>query len=231
MAESTSTQKIKEEETSKKEVYSPSADEQALIEKWKKRFTRAEEYLRPYRAKWLRMYKHYRAYQEKMNYAYQTRLMPPIAFQIVETVASRLATAKRKTRILPRDKKDTESKSISAWNDLVGYDFDAIKLSKKLPKWVKSASTYGNGIGMLTWLTDESIDHDDPFLTICDLWDILPAPETEDLEEDCPWLIRRILKSKDKIEREEKARGENVLYKNVSFLEPKQVEDWKKERM
>ena len=178
MAESTSTPKIKEEETSKKEVYSPSADEQALIEKWKKRFIRAEEYLRPYRAKWLRMYKHYRAYQEKTNYAYQTRLMPPIAFQIVETVASRLATAKRKTRILPRDKKDTESKSISAWNDLVGYDFDAIKLSKKLPKWVKSACTYGNGIGMLTWLTDESIDHDDPFLTICDLWDILPSPPT-----------------------------------------------------
>lgn len=230
MAESTSTAKIKEEETSKKEVYSPSTDEQALIEKWKKRFTRAEEYLRPYRAKWLRMYKHYRAYQEKTNYAYQTRLMPPIAFQIVETVASRLATAKRKTRILPRDKKDTESKSIGAWNDLVGYDFDVIKLSKKLPKWVKSASTYGNGIGMLTWLTDESIDHDDPFLTICDLWDILPAPETEDLEDDCPWLIRRILKSKDKIEREEKARGENVLYKNVNFLEAKQVEDWKKER-
>lgn len=212
------------------ETYSPSSDELALIEKWKKRFNRAETYLRPYRAKWLRMYKLYRAYQEKVNYAYQTRLMPPIAFQIVETVASRMVTAKRKTRILPREKKDVDSKSIQAWDDLVNYDFDIMKLQKKLPRWVKSAITFGNGIAMVTWLTDESVDHDDPFLAICDLWDILPAPETEDLEEDCPWLIRRVLKSKEKIEREEKARGENALYKNINLLQPKQIEDWKQER-
>ena len=212
------------------ETYSPSSEELALIEKWKKRFTRAENYLRPYRAKWLRMYKLYRAYQEKMNYAYKTRLMPPIAFQIVETVASRMITAKRKTRVLPREKKDVNSKSVQAWDDLVNYDFDVMKLQKKLPRWVKSAITFGNGIAMVSWLTDESIDHDDPFLAICDLWDILPAPETEDLEEDCPWLIRRILKSKSKIEREEKARGDNALYENVNFLQPKQIDDWKQER-
>ena len=212
------------------ETYLPSSDELALIEKWKKRFNRAETYLRPYRAKWLRMYKLYRAYQEKVNYAYQTRLMPPIAFQIVETVASRMVTAKRKTRILPREKKDVDSKSVQAWDDLVNYDFDIMKLQKKLPRWVKSAITFGNGIAMVTWLTDESVDHDDPFLAICDLWDILPAPETEDLEEDCPWLIRRVLKSKEKIEREEKARGEDALYKNINLLQPKQIEDWKQER-
>lgn len=219
-----------EKETSGNETYSPTDSESALIEKWKKRFTRAENYLRPYRGKWLRMYKLYRAYQEKVNYAYQTRLMPPIAFQIVETVASRLVTAKRKTRVLPREKKDVNSKSIQAWDDLVNYDFDVIKLQKKLPRWIKSATTFGNGIGMVSWLTDSSIDYDDPFLTICDLWDIMPAPETEDLEEDCPWLIRRIIKSKEKIERDEKARGDNALYKNVNFLQPKQVEDWKQER-
>ncbi|MFA5961920.1 MAG: hypothetical protein WC848_04525 [Parcubacteria group bacterium] len=224
------TTKIKREGVVGNETYSPSSEELALIEKWKKRFTRAENYLRPYRAKWLRMYKLYRAYQEKMNYAYKTRLMPPIAFQIVETVASRMITAKRKTRVLPREKKDVNSKSVQAWDDLVNYDFDVMKLQKKLPRWVKSAITFGNGIAMVSWLTDESIDHDDPFLAICDLWDILPAPETEDLEEDCPWLIRRILKSKSKIEREEKARGDNALYENVNFLQPKQIDDWKQER-
>ena len=217
-------------EVSEGETYSPTDSESELVEKWKKRFTRTENYLRPYRAKWLRMYKLYRAYQEKVNYAYQTRLMPPIAFQIVETVASRMVTAKRKTRVFPREKKDVNSKSIQAWDDLVNYNFDVIKLQKKLPRWIKSAATYGNGIGMVTWLTDSGIDYDDPFLTVCDLWDIMPAPETEDLEEDCPWLIRRIIKSKEKIERDEKARGENALYKNVNFLTSKQVEDWKQER-
>ncbi len=230
MADQNAQNENEKEKVSDGETYSPTDSESALIEKWKKRFTRAENYLRPYRAKWLRMYKLYRAYQEKVNYAYQTRLMPPIAFQVVETVASRMVTAKRKTRVLPREKKDVDSKSIQAWDDLVNYDFDIIRLQKKLPRWIKSATTYGNGIGMVTWLTDAGIDYDDPFLTVCDLWDILPAPETEDLEEDCPWLIRRIIKSKEKIERDEKTRGENALYKNVNFLQPKQVEDWKQER-
>jgi hypothetical protein len=210
--------------------YSPSADDQALIEKWKKRFNRADEFLRPYRAKWLRMYKLYRAYQEKANYAYQTRLMPPIAFQIVETVVSRIAVAKRKTRVLPRDRKDAESKAIQSWDDLVNYDFDAIRLQKKTPRWIRSTTTYGNGIAKITWSVDEAAGYDDPFMVICDLWDILPAPETEDLQDDCPWLIHRITKFKDQLEREEKARGDNPIYKNLEFLQPTQVEDWKKER-
>jgi len=228
MAEETKTTEEKNETSS--EVYSPSEDEQKLLEKWKKRFKRADEFLRPYRAKWLRMYKLYRAYQDKENYAYETRLMPPIAFEIIETVASRLATAKRKTRILPREKKDVNSKSLGSWDDLVNYDFDAIKLDKKIPKWLKATTKFGNGIAKVTWLSDLSTDYDDPFFTICHLWDILPAPETQDLEDDCPWLIRRILTTKEKIERDEKNRGEEFkLYQNVNFLEPKLIDDWKAE--
>lgn len=218
------------QEASQNEIYSLTDVEQELVDKWKKRFNRADEYMRPYRAKWLRMYKLYRAYQEKTNYAYQTRLMPPIAFEIIETIVSRIATAKRKTRILPRSKDDVNSKSLKAWDELVNYDFDIIKLAKKIPQWVKASTTFGNGIAMATWLADKSIDYDDPFFTICHLWDILPAPETQDLEDDCPWLIRRILTTKEKIERDEKNRGEEFqLYKNVSFLESRLIDDWKAE--
>jgi hypothetical protein len=229
MAE-TETKTENNQEAPKGEIYSPTNTEQELVEKWKKRFTRADEYMRPYRAKWLRMYKLYRAYQEKTNYAYQTRLMPPIAFEIIETIVSRVATARRKTRILPRSKDDVNSKSLKAWDDLVNYDFDIIRLAKKIPQWVKSSTTFGNGIAMATWMTDKSIDYDDPFFTICHLWDIMPAPETQDLEDDCPWLIRRILTTKEKIERDEKNRGKEFqLYKNVNFLEPQLVDDWKAE--
>ncbi len=220
----------KGEENSPSNIYSPTEEEQELVEKWKKRFKRADEYMKPYRAKWLRMYKLYRAYQEKKNYAYKTRLMPPIAFEIIETIVSRVATAKRKTRILPRSKDDVNSKSLQAWDDLVNYDFDIIKLAKKIPQWVKASTTFGNGIAMATWMTDKSIEYDDPFFTICHLWDILPAPETQDLEDDCPWLIRRILTTKEKIERDEKNRGEEFkLYQNVNFLDPKLIDDWKAE--
>lgn len=222
------TQEEKEESSTDSEVYSPSDEEEKLIEKWKKRFKRAEEFMRPYRAKHLRMYKLYRAYQERKNYAYETRLMPPIAFEIIETVVSRMATAKRKTRILPREKKDLQSQAIQSWGDLVNYDFDIIKLVVRLRDWVKSSGIYGNGIAMVTWLTTE--EYDDPVLDVLDLWELLIAPETIDLHEDCPWLIRRITKTKSKIEKEEENRGEDKIYKNLNYVEAKPVDDWKKER-
>jgi uncharacterized cupin superfamily protein len=165
-------------------------------------------------------------------------LTPPIAFEIVKTVVSRLATAKRKTRIIPRDKNDIESTSLGSWGDLVNYDFDIIDLAKKLPNWIESSVLYGNGIVKLAWKvqsrkqSDETfkILYDDPTMILCDLWDMLPAPETEDLQDGCPWLIHRIVKTKEKVSKEEENRDENRIYKNLEFCEPKIVEDWKKER-
>ena len=131
--------------------YQPSERDTELLTKWKSRFKRAKEFREPYQAKWLRMYRLYRAYQHKQNYAYNTRLMPPIAFEIVKTVVSRLATAKRKTRVIPRDKTDIESTALGSWSDLVNYDFDIIELAKKLPNWIESSVLYGNGIAKLAW--------------------------------------------------------------------------------
>ena len=218
--------------------YQPSERDTELLTKWKARFKRAKEFREPYQAKWLRMYRLYRAYQHKQNYAYNTRLMPPIAFEIVKTVVSRLATAKRKTRVIPRDKTDIESTALGSWSDLVNYDFDIIELARKLPNWIESSVLYGNGIVKLAWKminrkrSDGTVKtiYDDPTMILCDLWDFLPAPETDDLQDGCPWLIHRIVKAKEKISKEEENRGDNKIYKNLEFCEPKIVEDWKKER-
>ena len=124
---------IKEEKITQIKRYDPTEEEQKLLTKWKARFKRAKEFREPYQAKWLRMYMLYRAYQNKQNYAYNTRLMPPIAFEIVQTVVSRLATAKRKTRIIPREKNDVGSGMLESWGNLVNYDFDIIELVKNSP--------------------------------------------------------------------------------------------------
>jgi hypothetical protein len=229
---------VKEVKITQVARYQPSERDAALLTKWKARFKRAKEFRDPYQAKWLRMYRLYRAYQHKQNYAYNTRLMPPIAFEIVKTVVSRLATAKRKTRVIPREKADIQSTALGSWADLVNYDFDIIELARKLPNWIESSVLYGNGIVKLAWKiinrkrSDGKIKtiYDDPTMILCDLWDFLPAPETEDLQEGCPWLIHRIVKPKEKITKEEENRGENKIYKNLEFCEPKVVEDWKKER-
>ena len=229
---------VKEVKITQVARYQPSERDAALLTKWKARFKRAKEFRDPYQSKWLRMYRLYRAYQHKQNYAYNTRLMPPIAFEIVKTVVSRLATAKRKTRVIPREKADIQSTALGSWADLVNYDFDIIELAKRLPHWIESSVLYGNGIVKLAWKVisrkrgDGAVKtiYDDPTMILCDLWDFLPAPETEDLQEGCPWLIHRIVKPKEKITKEEENRGENKIYKNLEFCEPKVVEDWKKER-
>lgn len=229
---------VKEVKITQTNRYQPTERDEKLLAKWKARFKRAKEFREPYQAKWLRMYRLYRAYQHKQNYAYNTRLMPPIAFEIVKTIVARLATAKRKTRIIPRDRTDVESTAIGSWGSLVNYDFDIIELAKKLPNWIESSVLYGNGIVKLAWRmvnrrkSDGTVRtiYDDPTMILCDLWDLLPAPETEDLQEGCPWLIHRIVKSKEKVSKEEENRGDNKIYKNLEFCEPKVVEDWKKER-
>jgi len=225
---------IKEEKITQDRHYEPTPEEEKLLTKWKARFQRAKEFRDPYQAKWLRMYQLYRAYQNKQNYAYNTRLMPPIAFEIVKTVVSRLATAKRKTQIIPRHRDDVESPSLGSWDDLVNYDFDIIDLIKKLPSWIESSVLYGNGVVKLAWKVinrKEKTVYDDPTMGLIDLWELLPAPETvDDLQDGCPWLIQRIVKGKEKIEKEEENRGDDKIYKNLEFCEPKIVEDWKKER-
>jgi hypothetical protein len=225
---------IKETKINQDRPYEPTPEEEKLLTKWKARFKRAKEFREPYQAKWLQMYQLYRAYQHKQNYAYNTRLMPPIAFEIVKTVVSRLATAKRKTQIIPRHKDDVESPSLGSWGNLVNYDFDIIDLVKKLPNWIESSVLYGNGIVKLAWKVMSrkgKVVYDDPTMGLVDLWELLPAPETvDDLQDGCPWLIQRIVKNKEKIEKEEEARGEDKIYKNLEFCEPKIVEDWKKER-
>ena len=225
---------VVEQKITESKRYEPTPEEEKLLTKWKARFKRAKEFRDPYQAKWLRMYQLYRAYQYKQNYAYNTRLMPPIAFEIVKTVVSRLATAKRKTTIIPRHQEDVQSPSIQSWDNLVNYDFDVIELVKKLPNWIESSVLYGNGIVKLAWKIlskNGKTVFDDPTMGLVDLWELLPAPETvDDLQDGCPWLIHRIVKSKEKIEKEEKSRGENKIYSNLEFCEPKEVEDWKQER-
>lgn len=225
---------VVEEKISTEKNYQPTPEEEKLLTKWKARFKRAKEFREPYQAKWLRMYQLYRAYQRKQNYAYNTRLMPPIAFEIIKTVVSRLATAKRKTTIIPRHQEDVNSKSLGSWGNLVNYDFDIIDLIKRLPNWIESSVLYGNGIVKLAWKVlsrNGKVVYDDPTMGLVDLWELLPAPETvDDLQDGCPWLIHRIVKRKEKIEKEENARGEDKIYKNLEFCEPKIVEDWKRER-
>lgn len=202
-------------------------ERKTIVEKWKKRFKKAKDFRQPFQDKWLEMHYLYRGYREVTRYAYQTKLVPPIAFEIVETVKPRLASAQINIRILPRHKGDVESKSLDAWDDLIKYDLDIVEFDDQKIDWINSSLIFGNGIAQLTWKPNNGDDKDsgDPFLTIQDLWLFYPDPEATDLQRDSRYEFLLIYKTKEQLEKEEKARGEHKLYSNLGNLKNKKISD------
>ena len=198
--------------------YHPSPEDTKEIDKWKKRFKKADDFRTPYQEKWLRMHYLYRAYREKSNYAYNTNLMPPIAFEIVETVKPRLVASKINVRILPRFKKGVKSKSLEAWDDLVKYDLDMMGFTNLKKEWVNSALIFGDGVLQLSWQPGEE-GEGEPFLSLQDLWLFYPDPEATDLQKDSKWEITQSFKTIERIEKEEKEREKLFLGKKKKKTE------------
>ena len=213
-----------EEESKKVEQYNPDDAEVKKREKWLKRFKRAKEYRSPYQDKWLRMHELYRAFKEKSNYAYDTKLMPPIAFEIVETVKSRLASAKINVRILPRFKKDIKSKALESWDDKVKYDLDKTKFPEKKIDWINSALIFGDGVIQTVW-DQRGEDGGGPHIGVQDLWLLYVDPEAINISEDSGYEIVQVFKTKEKLVDEEKERGKDSIYKNLECVENEDVSD------
>lgn len=185
--------------------YNPSDEDKKVIDKWKNRFTRAERFRDPFEAKFLRMWKLYRAYRDKTNYAYNTNLMPPIGFEIIETVKPRLSASKMTTRIFPVDKDDIGSGAIEEWDSLMAYDFDIMGIDDKKVDWIDSMLKYGNGYAHLYWMDAE--DGGDPNMDIVDNWLLYFDPNATNRLKDSEWEIKQVFKSKARIEKEEKMRN------------------------
>lgn len=215
-------------------TYQPDDRETKLIAKWKKRFDLAERTRKPYQARNLRMWYLYRAYRAKTNYAYKTSLMPPIGFEIVETVKPRLSAARMRTRLFPVSKDDVKSDAIGEWDSLINYQFDVLDLDEKKSDWIDSMLKYGNGYAVLGWkatFDDEGNDDGDPFMEIEDNWLLYFDPTSGPRLQDSGWEIRQRFKRKERIEKDEEKRkkketddetGEEKevggLYKNLEYV-------------
>jgi len=216
--------------------YKPSDDEKTLIEKWTKRFKRAERFRQPYEDKFLRMWKLYRAYRDKQNYAYKTNIMPPIGFEIVETIKPRLSGAKMRTRIFPMEENDIKNGAIEEWDNLINYNFDVMELDEKKVDWIDAMLKYANGYAHLYW--EDAEDGGDPGMDIVDNWLLYFDPSAGPRLKDSDWEIKQIFKSKASIEKAEKGRGKRTetdnegnetevhgVYKNLEHVTDKKIAD------
>jgi len=228
-------EEIKQEEKEEKQTGlagMSDEDRKEIVEKWNKRFKKSKDFITPYREKWLRMYKLYRAYRDESKYAYQTNLLPPIAFEVVETVKPRLSAAKINVRIIPREKNDINSESLNAWDDLIKYDFDVTTFSDTKIDWINSTLQFGDGILGLVWKNSKDEKNDgDPFMWVQDLWLFFPDPEATDLQKDSRYEIILSYKTKSELEKEESERGESKIYLNLENVSDKMItDDPRKER-
>lgn len=206
-------------------TYTPTPEEDAVIKKWVTRFGVAERFRNPYEAKNLRMWKLYRAYRDKLNYAYKTNLMPPIGFEIVETVKPRLSAAKMRTRIFPINKDDVGSGAIEEWDSLITYDFEIMEIEEKKVDYIDSMLKYGNGYAQLFWRDGE--DGGDPGMDIIDNWLLYFDPNAGPRLKDSEWEIKQAFKSKSRILKDEKKR--DVRYEEVEEEDPETGEVVKSE--
>jgi len=179
------------------------------VELWVDRFTRAENFRRPFIDRNMRMYKLYRAYRAASNYAYGTSLMPPTGFEIIETVKPRLASAEITVDIYPTKKADAENDSIGSWDQLIEYNLQKIDFDDNKIEWINSMLMYGNGILQLMW---EGGPNGDPYIEIVDNFLFYPDPQAMKGLQNSRWEIKQSFKSKGVIGKAEEKRGENMLY-------------------
>lgn len=180
--------------------------EEKVVSLWTKRFTRAENFRRPYIERDIRMYKLYRAYREAVNYAYGTSLMPPIGFEIIETVKPRLAAAEVQVEIYPTKTEDIDNPVLEKWDDLVSFNFQEMQFDDKKIDWIDYALKTGNGTLQLMW--HGSL----PGVEVVDSMLFYPDPKAGKRLKDSRWEIKQIFKEKAVVEKEEKERGDNPLY-------------------
>ena len=163
------------------------------------------------------MYKLYRAYRDARNYAYNTNLMPPTGFEIIETVKPRLASAQVKVNIYPTKKEDVESPVLAKWDDLIEYNFQEMELDDKKIKWINSQLTFGNGIIQIMW-AGSFLD-----IEVVDNWLFYPDPKAMNRLKNSRWEIKQSFKSKAVLLQEEKERGDHGRLYDKDKLE--KIED------
>jgi len=184
-------------------------EEEKLVTKWTSRFTKAENFRRPFIDRNIRMYKLYRAYRAASNYAYGTSLMPPTGFEIIETVKPRLASAEIQIDLYPTKQENENSPSIKSWDDLIEYDLQVTEFDDKKIEWINAMLIYGNGVLQVMW---DGGDDGDPYIEVVDNFLFYPDPQAMKRLKNSRWEIKQNFKSKAVIESDEEKRGEDNLY-------------------
>ena len=178
-------------------------------------FRTAEDEQRPYRDRWLRYYRMYRAYH-KTDYVYRVDRMPSIAFSVIMSVLSRLAAERPMIKYVMNKfpmgfdeavrqvRRDTgaplylferlREQAVSLMDWIGRYQWRAMKADLWMLEGWLYGLVYGTYLFLVTW--DKSNNR--PALRAMEPFEFFPCPGVTCFD-DLPWCFRRTWVTRERL--------------------------------
>jgi hypothetical protein len=147
-----------------------------------KRFNASETFVRPYFEMFQEFYKLYRSYIEEGRLPWRSNLFIPKTFEIVETIAPRVAMSQRTFKALPVEGMDVQN--AEAYTDLLKLQFEKTDMEDIVEQLVKESLIYGTSVCKVSWMDNL------PNPEVVDIFDFFFDPKARN-DQEMKYAIHR----------------------------------------
>jgi len=173
----------KEKEETKGGELKQKLKEKDALDLVQKRFRVSQKYTESYMNRFQDYYKLYRSYIDSGRLPWRSNLFIPKTFEIIETVAPRVALAQKKFKTMPVEGTDVENSE--AFTDLLDFQFEKTDMEEVIEELVKESLIYGTAIAKVTWRDDM------PYAETVDIFDFFPDPKARN-QKEMKYAIHRV---------------------------------------
>lgn len=184
-------------------------------------FKRLQRMREPYQNKWTRMYYLYRAFRhitDEKKRKYLSQHLPPIGYQIIETIKPRIAALKLQVKFYNITQETAEE--LLEWDNLINWQLQTDNFENKKIEWVHNTLLYGDGFILVRW----DSKHNRPTVEVLDNYTLYIDPSVSKIQ-NARYIIRQTFKKKSQIT----TVPQEVLDK-IDIAENVQVNDPRKDR-
>lgn len=158
-------------------------DRQKALNLVQERFSVSKKFTQGYFSKFQSFYELYKSYLQKGRLPWRSNLFIPKTFEIVETVAPRIAQAQRTFKTLPVEGMDVENSD--AYTDLLKFQFYKSDMEDVIEELVKETLIYGSGWVKVYW------EDNQPKAEVADIFDVFPDPKARS-DKELKYVIHRL---------------------------------------
>ena len=148
----------------------------------KSRFNVSDSFTRGYFTKFQDYYKLYRS-SLSGGLPWRSKLFIPKIFEIIETIAPRVAMSQKKFKTLPVE--GTDVANAEAFTDLLDFQFEQTNMEEVIEELTKESLIYGTSIAKVTWRDDK------PTAEVVDIFDFYPDPKARN-QDEMKYAIHRL---------------------------------------